>query len=232
MNRTDNSSKVQMEFLKSARVCLVNAERLLNEAEWLENETPPATKAFLSMTAQEECSKGFLLYLVSTEAIPWSPLLLRAARDHTCKQLIGVVIDFLEPEDDEFFRRLKEHDFSTLPKRVLDAITILRYEKIGRWHSKNWVWGEDRRYDRAALSVAEGTLDRIKQQTLYVEIARDGTVARSPTTVTEQQAEIQYEKGNRFQDFLRGLLEAEDSHTPFRYEEVATVFKDLFSRHL
>jgi hypothetical protein len=68
-------------FIESARKCCANAERLLSDAQMVEFEKPKATHYFLSVIAQEETAKAFLLYLVSIEAITWTPFLLRATRD-------------------------------------------------------------------------------------------------------------------------------------------------------
>jgi len=42
------------------------------------------------------------------------------------------------------------------------------------------VWAEDPEYDADALAVAEGELDRLKQDALYVRLARDGGAASIP----------------------------------------------------
>lgn len=82
-------------FLNSAKRCCENGRRLLDEAQLLEFEKPLATRYYLSMIAQEEAAKAFLLYLVTVEALPWTPFLLRATRDHQCKQLVGIVLDYI-----------------------------------------------------------------------------------------------------------------------------------------
>ena len=50
-------------FLSSAKRCCKNGRRLLDETELLEFEKLPATRYYLSMIAQEEAAKAFLLYL-------------------------------------------------------------------------------------------------------------------------------------------------------------------------
>lgn len=95
-------------FIASAGECLSNGRRLLDEAEWLEHMKPPGTSFALATIAQEEFAKGFLLLLVSRDVIPWNPLIYRATRDHTCKQLLGVVMRYMNPDTDEFLRRMEE----------------------------------------------------------------------------------------------------------------------------
>lgn len=63
---------------KSGAACVQNGRRLLNEAELLELEQPPTTAYFLTVIAQEEFAKAFLLALVVRDVIPWDKRLLRA----------------------------------------------------------------------------------------------------------------------------------------------------------
>ena len=79
------------------------------------------------MIAQEEIAKGLLLYLSSEKIVPWNKLLFRATRDHTCKQLLASIIDYMNPDIDEFLRRLKEGVWKKVPKRVADS-----FRKSGR----------------------------------------------------------------------------------------------------
>jgi hypothetical protein len=69
-----------------------HGERLLDDAMQVEFQKPPCTKLVLSMIAQEEFAKAFILYLVRSDVVPWNGYLLRAMNDHVCKQLMGVVI--------------------------------------------------------------------------------------------------------------------------------------------
>ena len=82
-----------MVLIKAIQACVENGRRLLYVAEMNEFEEPSATYYFLSIIAQEEFSKGFLLYLVNIDVIPWNTEILRATRDHKCKQLLGMVLD-------------------------------------------------------------------------------------------------------------------------------------------
>ena len=96
----------------------------------------------------------------------------RASRDHACKHLLGLVMDYLNPEFEEIMARFKDlatspEAFDGFPGPVADALNILRHEKIGRWESQNWVWAEPPTYDCTAKHVAEGEYDRQKQDALY-----------------------------------------------------------------
>lgn len=220
-------------FLNSAKRCCENGRRLLDEAELLEFEEPSATRYYLSMIAQEEVAKAFLLYLVTVEALPWTPFLLRATRDHQCKQLVGIILDYISPDTDEFLRRMDmwmlEKRQLQLPSSVADAMNLLCHEKIRRWESRSWVWAEDPEYDKAALEVADGKRDRDKQRALYVELGRNGQVGVTPEQVTKIQANDEYERGRRFEVCVRGLVEG-GTHFAWDLERVEGYFKALFSQ--
>jgi AbiV family abortive infection protein len=135
------------DLKKSMKACLKNAERLLDEAQALEFEKPLSSRFFLSMIAQEECSKGFLLSLVSMNLIPWDDVIFRATKNHECKQLLGLVIEFLNPSWDDFEIRMNDWKekiekgiLQDLPDHVVDAINVFRYKKIEKWRGKNWFW--------------------------------------------------------------------------------------------
>ena len=95
-------------FMESARACLANGYRLLDDAEMLEFGDPPLSSFFLAAIAQEEFAKGFLLCLVARDVIPWNSLVNRATRDHTCKQLLAIIMEHVNPDFDEFDRRLED----------------------------------------------------------------------------------------------------------------------------
>ncbi|MDW7761634.1 MAG: AbiV family abortive infection protein [Acidobacteriota bacterium] len=223
---------MKQAFLDPARRCCDNGRRLLNEAELLEFERPPATRYYLSIIAQEEYAKAFLLYLVSIDAISWTPLILRATRNHQSKQLVGIVLDYISPDTAEFLRRIdtwmREKKGLDLPASVVDAMNIFRHEKIRRWESNTWVWAEDPNYDKTAVSVAEGKRDMEKQRALYVELTKIGEVSATPEQVTEQQADDEYERGRRFDSCVCGLVCGEATGA-WNYERVEHCFKLLFS---
>jgi len=217
------------KFLKTSHMCSKNGGRLLDEAQVLEFERPPATKHFLSMIAQEEFAKAFLLHLVGITVVPWNSNILRAAKDHKCKQLLSIVIDFLSPDIDSFRERFNGPDPFNFPPKVSDAINILRHEKIGRWESKNWVWADDPEWDSKAMKVGEGRLDLIKQDSLYVKIGKDGSSNYTPENMTENKANEEYDRGRRFELFLNTLFSENENSNP-DYQKIAETFKLLFTQ--
>ena len=219
---------IQRPFLDSAKRCCENGRRLLDEAELFQFEKPPATCYYLSMIAQEETAKAFLLYLVAVEALPWTPFILRATHDHQCKQLVGIILDYISPDTDEFLQRLEKRKFQ-FPASVADAMNLLCHEKIRRWESGSWFWDKDPEYGKTALRVAEGKRDRDKHLALYVELGRNGEVGATPEQVTKIQTNDEYERGRRFEACVRGLIEG-GTHFAWDIERVEGYFKALFSQ--
>ena len=219
-------------FLESARKCCANAVRLLDDTQTLEFTNPKATNYFLSLIAQEEAAKAFLLYLVSIEAIPWTPFLLRATRDHHCKQLVGLVLDYLAPDFDKWMAEMElfrtQKIFPSFPKSVADALNILYHEKIRRWENSNWFWAEDPEYDKLAQQVGDGARDRAKQRGLYVNLGRNGQVTTLPADVKDKEADEEFERARRYERCVQGLLDG--TNKPWNFDEVAGYFRDMFSK--
>ena len=128
-------------FKHAAEACLNNGERLLDDALMLEFSKPPATAFYLSMIAQEEFAKSFLLVLVYKSIIEWNQYIWRATRDHKCKQLLSMIMDFMNPDFDEFINRInaikEEGEGWKIPPHIADALNIFYHEKIRRWQSNN-----------------------------------------------------------------------------------------------
>ena len=99
-NIVTNDVAIPSEEALSAAIkaCLHNGSRLINDAYQVEFETPAATKLMLCMIAQEEVAKAFFLFMVSQDIIPWNRFIWRATNDHSCKQLVGVILDYLTEE--------------------------------------------------------------------------------------------------------------------------------------
>ena len=117
---------------KAALEVFLNAGRLFEDAKYLEEWGRFPTAYALSILAQEEYGKAFLLHLAVEQAVPWSDGLDRALRNHRCKQLVALVMEFLQRKD--FFELLEDPDrfrgASTLPEHVMDAIHVIVHEHI------------------------------------------------------------------------------------------------------
>ena len=141
----------ELTFIESAISCVANGRRLIDDAVMLELQEPPSSAFALAIIAQEELAKGFLLFLVSRQVIPWNPFVHRATRDHVCKQLLAAVMDHLAPDLDEFLKRSEEwlakHKEHT---RLLDA-----YRESADPKEREEIW------DRITeLNIASDLLER------------------------------------------------------------------------
>ena len=234
MAKDDTARSLSENALTSSiEACIANGDRLLDDAMMLECQEPPASRLALAMLAQEEYAKGFVLFLVRESVIDWSPPLLRAMNDHTCKQLVGVMIECIYPCRDESYeeavQRIREEVArgELIPLTVADAISILRHEKIGRWKSRNWEWAEPPHYDAAALRIAEGKRDRLKQDALYVRIGRDGRVVSTPMDACPLCSDQEFERARNYRSFISSVL-GEGGHWSSEYRKVLDFVRILF----
>lgn len=177
--RMDTSIGVSNRLNRSIDACITNSQRLIDESYNLEFLQPTSTRFYVLMIAQEEAAKAFILYLVREGVVPLSLEVCRAMKDHVCKQLVGMLMDYVvfrwETMEDLQARIRMDMDLGELlPQDVGSALEIFAYEKIKRWKSNNWAWADDPNYDPAVLKLAEGARDRQKQNAIYVGIGRDG----------------------------------------------------------
>jgi AbiV family abortive infection protein len=222
------------DLAKTIDACIKNGERLIDESYNLEFTTPPSSRFFLIMIAQEELAKAFILYLVEEAIVPFSRYVLRAINDHTCKQLVGMIMDYIimHWENTEELEAAIQKDVALgdwLPNDVGSAMELLRYEKIERWESGYGpIWAEDPKYDPSAMRIAEGEKDRHKQDALYVRIGRDGRVSSTPEMITEDETSNELARVHRYRYFLRALRSRE-YRDHYRYEKAIAGLKSLFS---
>lgn len=201
----------------SMQASIDNARRLYEETYDLEFRTPAATSYFLLIIAQEETAKAFLLYLIREGTVPLTSAVRKAINDHTCKHLVGIIMDYMimHWEEYEELKAIMARDAELgdhFPDDIGSALGILRYEKIGRWADKHWVWAEDPNYNREALKVANGKRDRRKQDALYVRIGATGELASTPATITAIEVTAELERTSRYISFAEALAKTEDEH--------------------
>ena len=222
----------QIALLETIQACVKNGERLLEETYDLEFREPPSSRFFLVMIAQEEFAKAFILFLVKEDILLLNTPVLRAINDHACKQLVGMIIDYMimHWDDVEELKVAIRNDYDLgdrLPNDVGSAMNLLRYEKIGRWESNTWVWAEDPKYDTSALRIAEGKKDRRKQDALYVRVGRDGRVCSTPQTISEDETSNELERDLRYKSFIYSMLDGKASS--YRYDKAMAALKILFA---
>lgn len=173
-------------LLRAIQACSENGERLLKEADW---PLLSPSRFYLAMIAQEEFAKAFMLYLVKEQTIPFNRYIVRAMKDHICKQLVGIIMDYviMHWDDIEELKAMIEEDWpdDAFPAEVASAMNLLRFEKISTWECESsnsgWFWDEDPIEDPSALRVFEGKRDLRKQDALYVRIGSTGRFAARRT---------------------------------------------------
>ena len=121
-------------FIDAAAECLSNGERLIEDARWLPDDRP-ATRFALATIAQEEFAKAFLLFLASRNVIAWDRLIFRATRDHASKQLLGLVMNYINPAWEDFERRVEDwrvqhEEWDKLSAEYKDAIEKNKKDRI------------------------------------------------------------------------------------------------------
>lgn len=224
----------EKHLFESIKTCIKNGEHLLDDAVRLEFQKPPTGKLIFSMLAQEEFAKGFILYLVKERIIEWNSYLLRAINNHSCKQLVGIVIEYIHPKLDETIDQIKERiarDVSLgnkIPTKVTDAIAILRYEKIGRWENNNWCWAETPEYDPQTIRISKGSRDRIRQDAIYVRLGKNGCVLSKPLDTNHSICDSEYDRANDYCFFIKDLVEKNKYSSP-ELIKINNYFRVLFS---
>lgn len=191
------------DLTDSIASCIANGERLVEDAELLHSFCRFPTALSISVLAQEEFAKAFLLVLVRREVIPWTIECQKALRSHDCKHLAGVMIEWLGPPLDEALARSstssRGKQFESFPPNIAVAINILRHEKFERFRSG--YADRDPEDNGPSRKIAEGLLDRVKQRGFYVGITKQGQVDSLPNHVTEVQSHEQFERAKLYRQF-------------------------------
>lgn len=172
----------------SIKVVLENARRLFDDAKFLEESSRFPVAYALCILAQEEYGKAFLLYLAEKQSVPWTSGLQKALRKHQCKQLVALLMEYLQRKD--FLELLNDPDrlrgASTLPDHVIDAIHIVVHEHIRESDRVDWL-DDDQEVHPVANRIARGILDREKQTGFYVQVGWNGAVHKAPTMISAER---------------------------------------------
>lgn len=190
----------------SIDACLENAARLMDDALMLEFQEQGGVRLAISMLAQEEYAKAFLLYMVREELLPWDADLLRVMRNHACKHLLAIVMEYVHPDWDpiEQLQAMIKAEYELgdrFPPRVSSALNILYFEKIRRGN-----FDADDDYEPDVVAVAFGERDRAKQDAIYIDLDKSCRVKNAPTRITREDAAVEYERASRYGSTLRMLV--------------------------
>jgi AbiV family abortive infection protein len=209
---------------------LKNGDRLIEDARQLLDLNLPPTVYALCILAQEEYAKAFLLYLISGGALPWSEEVRWLLHDHTCKQLVASIIDFLQPKDLFKWLDKRSEEGYQLPSSIIDAISIIHHEKSRKEPKSSWFQESGRSCDRKARKIADGYIDKNKQNAIYVEIGKNGNVISTPDKITKPAAQEEFERTERLSQFFcsNGDLDVTSASLDFR--RIFLVFKLFFGQ--
>jgi AbiV family abortive infection protein len=86
-------------FSRTSSACYENGKKLLEDAKLLFEWDRFSTALALSILAQEEFAKTFLLTLVEDDALPWLQEIQQSMAKHRCKHLLAIVMEWLPPFD-------------------------------------------------------------------------------------------------------------------------------------
>jgi AbiV family abortive infection protein len=185
--------------------CVANGKRLLEDAEWLRDSDCNPTTLALTILAEEEFAKAFFLYLLQDGVIPSTPEVWRTLRDHHCKHLLTIMMEYLHEGDDLIPRFDAQYDPERiLPRDVASAVNLLRFEKIRKWESPHSDVLEPEHYDRRIKKLPV-KIDQTKQSAIYVDVSREGRVVSTPTSVTAEQIKSEHEKCSHLLDLARQI---------------------------
>jgi AbiV family abortive infection protein len=211
----------------SIDACLANAERLMDDALHLEFQERGGARLAICLLAQEEYAKAFILYMVREELVPWDSDLLRVIRNHACKHLVAIVMEYIDPEWDtlEELDAILKAEFDLegrFPPRVSSALNILYHEKIRRGDFFN-----DNEYDPDVVAVAFGDRDKIKQDAVYIDLDKSCRVKNAPMDVTREDAKVEYERASRYGSIVSRLV-SPDAYEGLQLKKLKEVTKIVF----
>lgn len=208
-----------MQLNLSIKTCNQNGKRLLGDSELLYDFEKYSSSYGLAKLAQEEFAKGFILKLVNSGALKWTKEVQRSLNHHISKQLVSVILNFLNPSIEEFLIMVENKTLLSRPRNVSDAINVYIHEVLNRWESSNWCWDEDPKYEKEIKFIFKGKEEKEKQDAFYIKISTDGKASDFSKKFNEKKVKDEIDKAKRFSYLLSE--EAGDS----RYEEIVEIIK-------
>jgi AbiV family abortive infection protein len=231
---------VQRKRISIAKEAAIkNAQRLVTDARMLRDFGSIPSAFALTVLAEEEFAKAFILYLVEMEVIPWTKEIAQSLNDHSSKHLVGIVVDWLTSFITDFFTEASKINgrnllIDKLPwtREVAYAMNIYRHNRIGKFRDSSAalhvsaVEPEERATNRNVEKR-----DKSKQNAIYVAVASDGGVAFDPSGVDVNKLTAEMERADRFNsfctDFLGNQLVMMNPSFRFFADTLKEVFGDL-----
>lgn len=213
----------QKNLVKTIKICIENGNRLLDDAKYLFDLESFASAYALAKLAQEEFSKSFILRLVEIKALDWTREVRRSLNHHISKQLMGIILEYLNPSTEDFLKFIKDGTLLNKSGSVCDSINIYIHEILRRWQSGSWIWAEDPQYNKDANFIYKGREDKLKQNVIYINISKSCQVTNLhlPINTKREFAEKEIEKAARYGQFV------EMNYEDIRYKDIIESFKIL-----
>jgi AbiV family abortive infection protein len=128
-----------MDYQRAIGACVDNGKRLVRDAELLRDDGSHSTALAIAILAEEEFAKAFLLFLIQDQALPSTPEVWRALRDHYCKHLLRVWMEYLDADVDDFIGRVRmQYNEDELPRAVAGAVNLFRHERVRKWEQPDF----------------------------------------------------------------------------------------------
>lgn len=231
--------------------CISNGKRLLDDAKFLLDWDRYSTALALSVLAQEEFAKAFLLQLVADKAIPWISEVQRSMARHQCKHLLAIVMEWLPTFDYdkiiEQIRREKQevarlqrkserykqgnflpdpNDPEPIKPNVVFPPDVADALNIYRHEEVERLGSRSPSKDTdlgtgKARKIADGLLDRKKQSAFYVDITKTGEIGLHPELITREEASDEIERAER--------LSEDTNRSSDEYKRLKEILPHLFS---
>lgn len=207
-----------MKLTKAIEDCEKNGTRLLEDADILCDYGSYATAYGIAKLAQEEFAKGFILKLVESGALNWNKEVQRSLNHHVSKQIMAILLDYINPTFEEFSEMIKNNTLLQRPQKVIDAMNIYIYEILMKWESR-WMWVEEQKYKKEAVSILEQKEEKMKQGAFYVKITKDGKSINSTNKFTKKITKVEIESAKRY----RSVLSTKDED--IKYDDILKTLK-------
>ncbi len=222
------------DFSDAIEACIQNGQRLTKDADLLRELERFPTSYAVAIIAQEEFAKSFILTLVRDDSIPWTEEVRKALYSHECKHLVGLVMEWVYPSEEEFLDRgmayfIRHEEPEDVPSHVATAINILRHEKLEKFKSGR----SDKEPEWKGISrrIAEGSRDREKQRSLYIGISKDGWIdSFRPTLITAEMASDEINRAKTYGECAQlasvDRFSSREEYCRIR-ESIKALFEDL-----
>ena len=115
-----------------------------------------------------------------------------------------------------------------MPSHIADVINILRHEKLPKQRQWSWIGDEDPPCNHLARKVADGIVDKQKQDAIYVRLGKDSSVASTPLQITKGMVNEVLKKTQRFGQFFFRSENKFQPNESIDYMKIFWTFKLLF----